>query len=100
MNAPANRAASDRGPVQLALDADPVDDGRPMLFRLCAANIAPVMDAAAIVLVVRLTVLPDTTVEVILSPDEADLLGRDLRANARYLASRDPSIDTSRWDRR
>ncbi|GAA4883793.1 hypothetical protein [Actinomycetospora straminea] len=100
MNAPADRAASDRGPVQLALDADPADDGRPQLFRLCAANIASVMDAAAIVLVVRLTVLPDTTVEVILSPDEADLLGRDLRANARYLASRDPSIDTSRWGRR
>ena len=68
--------------------------------RLCAANLAPVMDAAAVVLVVRLTVGPDRTVEVILSLDEADLLGRDLRANARYLASRDPSIDTTRWDRR
>ena len=93
-------AASDREPRQLALDAQETDDGRPLLFRLCAANVAPVMDAAAIVLVFRLTVLPDTTVEVILSPDEADLLGRDLRASARYLASRDPSIDTSRWDRR
>lgn len=87
-------------PGQLPFDADPVDDGRPLLFRLCAANVAPVMDAAAVLLVFRLTVLPDTTVEVILSPDEADLLGRDLRANARYLASCDPSIDTSVWDRR
>lgn len=58
-----------------------------LLVRLCAANITPVMDAAAVVLVVRLALAPDLTAEVILSPAEADALGRDLRANARYLAS-------------
>ncbi|WP_433787557.1 hypothetical protein ACQPX6_12130 [Actinomycetospora sp. CA-101289] len=68
--------------------------------RLCAENVAPVMDAAAVVLVFRLTIGPHRTIEVILSPDEADLLGRDLRANALYLASRDSSVETSRSDRR
>jgi hypothetical protein len=68
--------------------------------RLCAANVAPVLDAAAVVLVVRLTVGPDRTIEVTLSPDDADRLGADLRSAARYLASGDPSADTTRWDRR
>ncbi|WP_433027573.1 hypothetical protein [Actinomycetospora sp. CA-053990] len=88
MNAP-QRVSAGLGDV-------PVD----RVTRLCAANIAPVMDAAAVVLVVRLTIGPNRTIEVLLSPDEADLLGRDLRANARYLASRDPSIDTRIWERR
>ena len=69
-----------------------LDDVPPeRVTRLCAANIAPVMDAAAIVLVVRLTLAPDRTIEVILSPAEAEAerLGRELAANARYLTSRD-----------
>ncbi|MDD7920989.1 hypothetical protein PH191_25135 [Actinomycetospora callitridis] len=88
MNAPARR--------EVGVGDIPVD----RVTRLCAANIAPVMDAAAVVLVVRMTIGPNRTIEVLLSPEEADLLGRDLRANARYLASRDPSTDTRTWDRR
>ncbi len=65
-------------------------DSDRLIVRLCAANIAPVIDAAAVVvLVVRLALTPDLTAEVLLSPAEADPLGRDLRANARYLASHD-----------
>lgn len=88
MNTPARR--------EVGFGDIPVD----RVTRLCAANVAPVMDAAAVVLVVRLTIGPNRTIEVLLSPEEADLLGRDLRANARYLAGRDADVDTRIWDRR
>lgn len=56
--------------------------------RVQAANIAAVTTDGQVLVVIRLTIDPNDTLEVTLTPDVADQLGKTLRGTAAWAASR------------
>ena len=56
--------------------------------RVRAANIAAVISDGQVLVVIRLAIDPNDTLEVTLTPDIAEQLGKTLRGTAAWAASR------------